>query len=35
MEKKIPIEEAMDILKEIGMNVNQEDAELIYLILLE
>ena len=27
--EKIPIEEAMEMLKEVGVNVNQEDAELI------
>jgi len=27
--EKIPIEEAMEMLKEIGINVNQEHAELI------
>jgi len=27
--EKIPIEEAMEMLKEVGVNVNQEEAELI------
>lgn len=27
--EKIPIDEAMEMLKEVGINVNQEDAELI------
>jgi len=36
--EKIPIEEAMEILKEVEINVNQEDGELImdfYIILRE
>lgn len=31
--EKIPIEEAMEMLKEVGINVNQEDAELIMQFL--
>lgn len=27
--EKIPIEEVMEMLKEVGINVDQEDAELI------
>lgn len=27
--EKIPIEEAMEMLKEVGINVNQKEAELI------
>jgi hypothetical protein len=27
--EKIPLDEAMEMLKEVGINVNQEDAELI------
>lgn len=27
--EKIPIEEAIEMLKEVGINVNQEDVELI------
>ncbi len=30
--EKIPIDEAMEMLKEVGVNVNQEDAELNYAI---
>lgn len=31
--EKITIEEAMEMLKEVGINVNQEDAELIMQFL--